>query len=327
MKGEIGESMKTLTLTSKNDQLIMPKLSFGAAICETESKKDHYFSLMDRYYEYGGNCFDTARVYCSWLKDGANISEKTVGEWAKTKKRKDIIISTKGGHPPFDNLHASRLEEAEILSDFSESLRFLQTDYIDIYFLHRDDVSKPVSQIMPVLHQLVSSGQVRFLGASNWTAARIAQANQYAQAHGLTPFSISQINYSLAVTTPQMTGDDTLVCMKKEEYAWYTENNFPVMAFTSQAKGFFSKYLEDSNHPGLDNRLKTSENLLRAERVKKLCSQRGCSPAAITLSYLTCNKLPVSAVTGFRTMEQLEDSMSETSLFLSEEEIQYLEGK
>lgn len=318
--------MKSFILKNKDDSLVLPKVSFGAAICENEVGRDHYFALMDRYFELGGNCLDTARVYCSWLKDGANMSEKMVGEWVKTKNRKDIIISTKGGHPPLDNLHSSRLSSSEILSDLEDSLHWLQTDYVDIYFLHRDDPTRLVSEIMKTLHQLVSSGQVRFLGASNWTAARIEEANRYAEAEGLTPFSISQINYSLAKTTPEMTGDDTLVCMNDREYSWYLKNNFPVMAFTSQANGFFSKYLENPNHPRMDTRLKTPENILRTERVRALCGELNCSPAALTLAYLTCNPLPVSAITGFRTMEQLEDSFTERLLSLTPEQIAYLEG-
>lgn len=91
---------------------------------------------MDTYFENGGNVLDTARAYCYWLNGGANQSEQTIGEWIKTRNiRNKIWISDKRlGHPPIPDFHKSRINERELTKDIDESLKYLQTDYVDIFF-------------------------------------------------------------------------------------------------------------------------------------------------------------------------------------------------
>lgn len=169
-------------------------------------------------------------------------SEKCIGRWiAERKCRNKVFLSTKGAHPELADIHSSRMSRENIVQDLNESLAFLQCDYVDLYFLHRDDTTKPVSFIMDVLDEQVKAGKIRFLGASNWTKSRIDEANAYAVANGKTPFSVSQIQWSLADVKPDAGLDDTLVQMNKSEYDAYLKNPLPVMAFSSQARGFFPK--------------------------------------------------------------------------------------
>ena len=159
----------------------MAKLSLGTAGFGSAVDRKTAFLLLDRYYAAGGNLFDTARVYADWLPNGHGASERTLGEWIASRGLRDrVLISTKGAHPPMGNLHTPRVNRKAILFDMEESLSALATDYVDIYFLHRDDESRPVSDIMPTLHELVVAGKTRFLGASNWRASRIAEANAFA---------------------------------------------------------------------------------------------------------------------------------------------------
>jgi aryl-alcohol dehydrogenase-like predicted oxidoreductase len=320
--------MKTFELKTATDSLIMPKITFGAGVFDNIEKNPLYFDMLDIYFKNGGNCLDTARVYCAWLEGGEGLSEKITGQWIEKRHVRDrIIISTKGGHPPLDNMKKSRLDKDSINADIAESLEALRTNYIDIYFLHRDDENKDVSEIIPVLHELVTSGKVRFLGASNWKASRIAEANEYAAKNNLTPFSISQIFFSLAVTTPAGYADETLVCMSDTEYKWYLENSFPVMAFGSQAKGFFTKYLAAGQlNKKIENRFDSEQNKKRASNVAQLCDKLSCSPAALSLAYLTCNSLQTSAIAGFSNVTQLHDSLSEDELYLSMEDVAFLES-
>lgn len=151
---------------------------------------------------------DTARVYASWLQGGDGASEKTIGEFLKSEGlRETAIIATKGGHPPLDDMHNPRINKLELTKDLNESLENLTTDYIDIYYLHRDNERKDVSEIMPILDGFVKEGKVKYLGASNWKVERIIAANKFARENNLTPFlSVKSCGVMQgAIKTPCMT--------------------------------------------------------------------------------------------------------------------------
>ena len=282
-------------------KIIIGTSSFGTTIKNTDE-------MFDTYYSAGGRSIDTARIY------GDGISEQVVGEWIKRRDvRKDVQIITKGAHPLLGQMNISRLNREDILSDCHDSLKALQTDYIDVYFLHRDDKTLPVSGIMDALHELVSLGKAKAIGASNWTVKRILEANSYAAQNGKTPFCVSQILWSYAQCTSEAWGDTTLICMSDAEYAEYLKANIPVMAFSPQAKGMFSKYIENGENALNDKiirRFLTDENKKRIEKVREICSETGMSPAATTLSYITDNPLNGFAIVGCSSTEQLKDSLS-----------------
>ena len=232
--------MLEFEIKNEKDSLKLPALSFGTASFERSDSDEVYFELLDTFYKCGGRCIDTARVYCSWLEEGLDSSEGVIGRWMRARgNRDDIILCTKGGHPPIGEMERSRLSRAELEYDISRSLEVLGTDHIDVYFVHRDDERIPVEEIMPILNDFHRSGRARFLGASNWTAARIEAANKFAVENGMEPFRVSQINYSLAHSSTDTFGDPTVVCMNLREFKWYQRNQFPVMAYCPQAKGFF----------------------------------------------------------------------------------------
>ena len=308
--------MKTLTIQSAAGKAELSSIIMGSTYFGTKLSKETVFSLLDDYFSFGGNCIDTARVYGQPDVGEASASEAVIGDYlkARTGLREKILLSTKGGHPPFHDMHSPRLDGDSLRADLEGSLQTLGTSYTDFYFLHRDDERIPVEQIMPVLDGFVKEGKVRFLGASNWKAARIAQANQYAKEQGLTPFSLSQIQWSLARTTPEQCGDDTLVCMTEEEYTWYRENQFPVLCYSSQAKGFFSKMIAqgpDALNDKAKARFLTEENMDKLEKVKTLSKKYGISPAAAVLLYLTHNEVPAAAIIGCSNAGQLADSMKD----------------
>lgn len=311
--------MKTIRLSNEKYTIDLSQITFGGAVAWHYEDKEKVTSLLNAYIANGGTTIDTARVY--------GDSEQVIGEWLATQDREKLILSTKGAHPPFGNMRQSRLDRENIMSDFQQSMELLKTDYVDLYFLHRDDENIPVSEIMPTLHELVASGKVHFLGASNWTTARIEEANRYAKENGLTPFSISQIDYSLAKGTDTMGKDPTIVYMTDEEFAWYEKNQFPVMAFSSQAGGLFTKYLSDPNHPKINRAMLTEENIRRAQVVKEISERTNQSPTAVALSYVMETPFPVVALIGSRSMEQLEDSLSALNYTVTEAEWNELNGK
>ena len=130
-----------ISYTLKNDKysIKIPCLTYGTANFERAECEDNYFSFLDKYVELGGTCIDTARVYCEWVEGGADVSETVIGRWLKARGNRDkVIISTKGGHHDRET-GESRLDRASLEHDLARSLECLGTDYVDIYFLHRDN--------------------------------------------------------------------------------------------------------------------------------------------------------------------------------------------
>lgn len=323
--------MRTFSVSDSKTTIDFSKLMFGTTYLGYERPQNAYAQL-DCYYELGGRTIDTARVYSLFQPEDNRSAERAVGEWlTRTGLRSNVLISTKGGHPPVGQMQCSRLSKAELEQDLSLSLQDLQTDVIDIYWLHRDDIALPVGEIMETLQTFVKQGAVRMLGASNWTLERILEANAYAEAHGLTKFAASQIQWSYAFATPKDMNDETLVCMNADLSAKYREAQFPVFAYESQAKGLFSKM---SQMPETELPAKARErflnptnravNLAKAERVQALSKQYGVSPAVISLAYITCNPLSAGAIIGCSNLDQLKDSMQAGEFVLSLEDLDYL---
>lgn len=322
--------MQYFNMKLPKDSMDISKIVLGTDYFGTTVTEETAFRLMDNFTDAGGNCIDTARVYASWLPDGKGASEITIGKWLKTRGiRNKVVISTKGGHPPLERMVCGRLSRKEIESDLDESLKALGVDVIDLYWLHRDDVSQPVEDIMETMSALTAKGKVRAVGCSNWKVERIDEANRVAADNGLTPFSFSQIQWSLATSTSEAHNDPTIVCMDEQEYAWYLKNRFPVFAYSSQAKGFFAR----ASAKGLDainqkayTRFCTPENIARLERVKEYAVQNDMTPTAVALGYILCNKVPAMAIVGCKNEEQLVDSLTASDVRLPETVADWLFG-
>ena len=149
--GQRVTDMKYVTLNHTNDKISV--VALGTDVYGTALETDKAIELLDEYTFLGGNVIDTASVYGG---EDDNVSEKTIGKWMREKKnRQKLFISTKGAHPKVATMNISRLSKAEIEHDINLSLRNLSTDYIDIYWLHRDDESLCVDEIMDTLAGLV----------------------------------------------------------------------------------------------------------------------------------------------------------------------------
>ena len=298
------------------------EITMGAGGMGHPDKKELHFSLMDRYMELGGNCIDVARGY------GGGLCERDFGIWLKERgNRNDVVISTKGGLPVNGVMHMPRLSKEELESDLNESLKMMDVDYTDIYYLHRDDIYLSVEEIMPTLHEFVKSGRVRVLGASNWTAGRIAQANEFALSNGLTPFSVSQINWSLAQTTAAQSGDVTHIIMNDVEYNWYSEVGLPIMAYSPQARGFLVTPVSDTERWEKTKKIYGyfPENYRRSERVKKLAEELQFPASAVVLAYVMNKGLAVSPIVSFSSLEQMNESMKALDIKLTDRQVLYLE--
>lgn len=291
---------------------------FGTAIDEKTS-----FEIINRYLELGGNCVDTARLY------GGGKSEETIGKWIKAAKSsgKEIIVSTKGGHPRLETMNVSRISQNEIESDINGSLKALGVEAIDIYWLHRDDLSKSPEEILEFMNTFISSGKIKNFGVSNWHINRILKANAYAAENGLEPIAASQIKWSLAVPNSGV-DDQTLVEMDENEYQLYKKAGIPVIAYSSQGKGIFS-ILDSGGEKALSENIRkfylNSLTLRRFKAAKSLSEKYGMPISSIVLSYIYSNPdIKSHVLIGPVNVKQLEDSLTNSDFTLSREEITLL---
>jgi aryl-alcohol dehydrogenase-like predicted oxidoreductase len=287
------------------------------------------FRFLDEFVAMGGNFIDTAHVYADWLPGPKSISEKTIGQWLrKVGQREKILIGTKGGHPDLSTMHVSRLSPAEITRDVNESLEYLQSDYVDIYWLHRDDRAIPVSEVMDALAEHVQAGKIRYLGCSNWTISRIREALSYSASKGIPSFVANQPMWSLAAPHMDRLPDKTLVAMDEEGMAFHRQTGMAAIPYSSQARGFFTK-LEDSGLDGIpdgDRRVyATDANMRRFTQAQALAKQYQVAINEVALAYLLCQPFTTIPIVGCKRLDHLHDSVKAVDLTLTPAEVECLE--
>ncbi len=282
--------------------------------------------LLDTAVDMGINVIDTARNYGN--------AERSIGNWLRESKRRDrVIILSKCAHPNL--LGRKRVTEKDIRKDFEKSSRFLGTDYIDIYLLHRDDPAVDVSIPVEVLNAMHKEGKIGAFGASNWTYQRIAEANRYAEAHGLIPFSVSSPHFSLARQQQDPWGGGC-VSITGEENAparkWYTENQMPVIAYSSLGRGILSGKVKSSDVHQAETVLDAvamkgygcSDNFLRLARCEELAARKNCTVAQIAMAWVYCQKMNTFAVATMSGAARIQENIAALSIRLTAEESAYL---
>jgi aryl-alcohol dehydrogenase-like predicted oxidoreductase len=277
--------------------------------------------LYDTFRSAGGNFFDSAHVYAFWIPGGAGASERALGEIVRRRgDRKNVVLATKGGHPHMAGGYDrpdDYLSPPVIAGDIADSLDRLGVDTIDLYFLHRDDPRVPVSEIMDVLDEHVARGQVRDLGASNWTTQRIAAANAYAHANGKRAFVTHQAKLSLAV--PIRSKDPTVPYFGPDEMTWHAQSGMSVCAYTPTASGFFATNGVKGAR-GCDN--PTSAMRLRA--ANELAGKLGVTPNQVALAYLLHLPFPVVPILGTTDVSHLADALGAAEVRLTAEQLAVL---
>jgi len=216
------------------------RLVLGTMILHTD-RLEESFALLDAAMELGYNTLDCAHVY------GGGGSERAIGRWMQARgNREQVVILTKGCHP---NADRKRVTPFDLAADLHDSLARLQTDYIDLYLLHRDDPEVPVGPIVEALNHHHREGKIRAFGGSNWRHERIQQANEYARAHGLLPFAASSPHFSLAEQVQDPWGPGCVALSGPREAAaraWYAANQMPIFALFQPGPGL----LLGADHPG-----------------------------------------------------------------------------
>jgi aryl-alcohol dehydrogenase-like predicted oxidoreductase len=305
-------------------QICLGSTDIGSVIPTAES-----FALLDEFIALGGNFIDTALVYADWIPGPRSTSEKAIGQWLKARGlRNQITIATKGGHPQLSTMHISRLSHAEITHDLAESLDHLQTDTIDLYWLHRDDPTIPVGEIVDILNEQVAAGKIRYFGASNWSIARIQAAIKYAARSGKQAFVANQPLWSLAAPNMDVHPDQTLVAMDQAGLEYHRRTGMAVIPYSSQAHGFFSK-LAASGRAGVSQTDLTifdnETNWKRLECIRELAHRYEVPINDIVLAYLISQPFPTIPIVGSKRIDQLHSSIKALDLTLTPGDLVFLE--
>jgi predicted dehydrogenase/aryl-alcohol dehydrogenase-like predicted oxidoreductase len=291
----------------------LSRLIFGA---DNQTDFPYAAVMFDDFVERGGTVIDTAYVY------GRGVCESMVGHWLRARGvREEIVLLGKGAHTPHCFPDA-------IGSQLSESLGRLQTDYVDLYLMHRDNVEVPVGEFMDALHSLREAGRIRAYGVSNWSIRRIEEANRYAEEKGIPGLAGVSNNLSLArmVQVP-WAGCET--ASDAETRQWLAERQMPLLAWSSQAHGFFTGRVARGSDPSamVMRCWGAEDNFLRLDRVNELARRRGCSPVSVTLAWVLQQPFPTYALIGCRTVAEMRSTWEGLAVELTEQERDWLDLK
>jgi aryl-alcohol dehydrogenase-like predicted oxidoreductase len=295
-------------------------LVFGGNVFGWTIDQAASFKLLDAFVAAGFNSVDTADVYSKWVPGHAGgESETIIGEWMKRSgNRSKIIVATKVGMDMGDEKKG--LAKSYILRSAEDSLRRLQTDYIDLYQSHIDDPETPLEETLGAYAELIKQGKVRAIGASNHKAERLAAALETSKKTGLPAYQTLQPNYSL-IERAEYESNLELIC---EREGLGVINYFPL------AGGFLSgKYRSEKDAAGK----------ARARNVTKYLNERGfkiiaaleqvvrkynATPARVSLAWLLARPSITAPIVSATNLEQLKDLMSSVELKLDRESIEFL---
>lgn len=296
--------MEKRFLVPNTDLSIYP-IGFGTVDAGSNWSDAHAHALMDAYVENGGNLIDTARVYSQGKSEGV------VGDWmASRKNRKDIVVITKGGHPPMSDLTQSRMSKADMQADIETSLRELKTDYIDVYFYHRDDTAQPAGALVEVMEEFVKQGKIRYYGCSNWTTQRMQEADEYAKAHGCRSFMANQMLFNIAARHMKPFPDKTMVAMDETMKAYHRQNpGNLVMPYFGVCSGFFHIAAEKGLQAVENSPYYTPENVKLIQKVETLREKYNASISQIVLGFFFQQDFMAVPLYGSKDREQLLDAM------------------
>lgn len=312
--------MQRITLPGTN--LTVSTIAYGTADLTPALSDEEVAALFNAYRDAGGTFIDTAHVYSFWTRYGAGASETTIARYLKANGRDDLVVATKGGHPGLAGYRRTNdwLDPARVHADIEDSLARLGVEQIDLYYLHRDDTRRSVAEIIDMLNAEIESGTIRAMGASNWTAERVAAANEYAASHGLAGFAASQVEWSYAcrATPPAKPHGDQTVYAQEADLRFHLDSGLPLCAYAATARGFFSG---ESPHA---HNYDAPVNRERRERARKVAADHDATATQVGLAWMLAQPFPCVAITGTLSLEHLRENLGAAQIDLSDEEIDFL---
>jgi aryl-alcohol dehydrogenase-like predicted oxidoreductase len=299
----------------------MSNLNFGPLVLGGNtfgwtSDKNESFAVLDKFVDAGGRSVDTADVYGAWVPGNkGGESETILGEWIKSRGHRDnVVIATK----VFSLATRPGLSPANIHAAVDESLQRLQTDYLDLYYAHRDDQSVPQADYVGAFDDLVKAGKVREVGASNFTYERLSSARTIAKDSGLTPFTVAQDKYNLV----DRAFDD--------ELAKLASIGVIELPYSALASGFLTgKYrpgieVESARAGRTSKYLDNPANVTLLSTLDVIAASHGVSVTAVSLAWLRQQTGIGAPIASARTIDQLDHLIESFDLTLTLDELQRL---
>jgi len=309
--------------------LSVSKLCYGTNMFGTAIDQGQANELLDTFIRLGGNFIDTARSYGDWVPTAPKgASERAIGTWLANHSREGLVIATKGAFADMrSGSWAPRVNPTAIAIDISESLDHLRIDRIDLWWLHTDDPSQPVAAIIDALIAHQQAGRIRHFGASNWSPARITEAQAYARTIRHEGFVAIQPFWGLAVPNKEAATQQGYGAYYDEGFAPLHAGGLPVIPYAGQSRGFFTK-LAAGGEVKLPEHLAAmylnDTNRRRAKAVSGIAAERGVSVNEVVLAYLTSQPHLTIPIIGAGRPEQLMQSAKAATLGLTAQELERL---
>jgi aryl-alcohol dehydrogenase-like predicted oxidoreductase len=271
--------------------------------------------VLDYYFDNGGNFVDTADMYSQWAPGHVGgESETIIGNWMKKRgNRREMVIATKVSK--LDTRPG--LKPANIAAACDDSLRRLQTDYIDLYYAHQDDPDTPIEETLGAFDSLVKAGKVRFIAASNFTPERLQESLNISKAQGLVSYVASQDQYNLMDREYEKTLMPTLKA-----------NGLSQIPFYGLARGFLTgKYrpgvtVESVRATGVGNSYANERGWRMLEKLDQIARDKNTSVAAVALAWLRAQPTVATPIASATKLEQIKEIMP--VIELTSDELQIL---
>ena len=287
-------------ITIAETDLVVHPLCLGGNVFGWSADKAQSEGVLDAYTKHGGNFIDTADVYSEW-KEGnvGGESETIIGTWAKARgNRSELVIATKVA------MLSKRpgLSAANIISACDESLKRLQTDYIDLYYSHKDDEETPIEETLNAYAQLIAQGKVRYIAASNFGADRLAQSLKFSADHSIPSYVAVQDHYNLMHRSDFESNQAPLL----------EKNSITCIPYFGLARGFLTgKYRAgvtvDSLRAGGVTEYQSEKGYAVVSALEEISKAHNSSIAAVALGWLRAQPQVSTPIASARTVEQLEE--------------------
>ena len=296
--------------------LSTPPLILGGNVFGWTADEAASFAVMDSFVGAGGTMIDTADTYSAWAPGNkGGESEEIIGNWlARRGRRDDVLIATKVGFE--GGLGASNIERA-----IEGSLRRLRTDYVDLYYAHRDDPDVPLEETLEAFDRLVRAGKVRALGASQIEAERLERALDISAANGWTGYSVLQTWYSI-IERPRY--EDALAGVVERR-------GLGMAAFFALANGYLTGKYRDRSDLGKSVRSDRVEEYMDGRgpailaALDAVAAEAGATTAQVALAWVAAQPTVTAPLASARSLEQLEELLGSLKLELSTEQLALLD--
>lgn len=280
-------------------------------------------AVMDAFVEHGGNFLDTADVYSRWAEGNpGGVAEQIIGRWMKARRnRRQIVLATKVRGRMWDGPNGEGLSRSHIMRAVEDSLRRLDTDVIDLYQIHADDLSTPMEETLRALDDLVHQGKVLYIGCSNIVAWRLMKALGISERLGLARYDSLQPHYNL-VHRREFEAELKPLCESE---------GIGVIPYSPLAGGFLTgKYRPDAPPPpsarlGGVKRYFNEHGWRVLAAVERVAAERGATPAQIALAWQLSQPVITAPIIGANSVAQLHELLPAATMRLTAEEMAFLD--